>query len=40
MFFIQVVRGRHGGCLQFAGGGSNMAWLAEMMLSFLVVLTA
>ena len=28
MFFSQVVRGRPGGCLQFSGGGSKMAWLA------------
>ena len=25
MFFIQVVRGRTGGSLQFSGGGSKMA---------------
>ena len=29
MFFIQVVRGRPGGRLQFSGGGSKMAWLAS-----------
>jgi len=29
MFFIQVVRGRLGGRLQFSGGGSKMAWLAS-----------
>jgi len=29
MFFIQVVRGRPGGGLQFSGGGSKMAWLAS-----------
>jgi len=29
MFFIQVVRGRPGGRLQFFGGGSKMAWLAS-----------
>ena len=28
-FFIQVVRGRTGGRLQFSGGGSKMAWLAS-----------
>jgi len=27
MFFIQVVRGRPGGHLQFSGGGSKMDWL-------------
>jgi len=27
MFFIQVVRGRAGGRLQFSGGGSKIAWL-------------
>ena len=27
MFFIQVVRGRPGGRLQFSGGGSKMTWL-------------
>ena len=29
MFFIQVVRGRPGGRVQFSGGGSKMAWLAS-----------
>ena len=30
MFFIQVVRGRPGGRLQFSGGGaSKVAWLAS-----------
>jgi len=29
MFFIQVVRGRPGGRLQFSGGGLKMAWLAS-----------
>ena len=29
MFFIQVVRGRPGGRLQFSGAGSKMAWLAS-----------
>jgi len=29
MFFIQVVRGRPGGRLQFYGEGSKMAWLAS-----------
>ena len=29
MFFIQVVRGRPGGRLQFSGGCSKMAWLAS-----------
>ena len=29
MFFIQVVRGRPGGRLQFSGGGSKMVWLAS-----------
>ena len=28
MFFVQVVRGRPGGRLQFSGRGSKMAWLA------------
>jgi len=28
MFFIQVVRSRPGGLLQFSGGGSKIAWLA------------
>jgi len=29
MFFIQVVHGCPGGCLQFSGGGSKIAWLAS-----------
>ena len=29
MFFIQVVRGRPVGRLQFSGAGSKMAWLAS-----------
>ena len=29
MFFIQVVRNRPGGRLQFSGGGSKVAWLAS-----------
>jgi len=33
MFFIQVVRGRPGGRLQFSGGGSKMAWLASAFTS-------
>jgi len=33
MFFIQVVRGRPGGRLQFSGGGSKMAWLASVFSS-------
>jgi len=33
MFFIQVVRGRPGGRLQFSGGGSKMAWLASVLSS-------
>ena len=29
MFFVQVVRGRPSGHLQFSGGGSKIAWLAS-----------
>jgi len=30
MFFVQVVRGRPDGRLQFSGGGSKMDWLASV----------
>jgi len=34
MFFIQVVRGRPGGRLQFSGEGSKMAWLASALYAY------